>query len=81
MMDYSFMGGGWPFGGLLGLAILALAVYGLLQLVRLRGANAEQNAANQPGALKTLDERYARSEIERDEYLRRKQDILGKGQA
>jgi putative membrane protein len=31
------------------------------------------------GAFEALDLRYARGEIERDEYLRRRADILGRG--
>lgn len=81
MMFDGWMGGGWPFGGLLWLAILGLAIYGLVQLVRTRTPEGPVEASPGSIALKTLDERYAKSEIDRDEYLRRKRDILGKGDA
>ena len=80
MMWDRWMGGGWPFGGLLWLAVLGLAIYGLVHLVRNRTTDGPSQSPSGSGALKTLDERYAKSEIEREEYLRRKRDILGKGE-
>ena len=74
---------GWGYGyGLLHmiiwLVILVAIVAGVVWLVR---------AAAQPGAhhfsarpspgLQLLDERYARGEINREEYLQKKQDIAG----
>jgi len=79
MMFDGWMGGGWPFGGLLGLAVLGLAIYGLGYLVRTRVPEGSVDVGAGSVALKMLDERYAKSEIDRDEYLRRKRDILGKG--
>jgi putative membrane protein len=80
MMYDGWMGGMWPFGGLLWIAVLALVVYGIVQFIRMRPAGpAGESSASSP-ALSVLDERYAKSEIDRDEYLRRKRDILGKGQ-
>lgn len=80
MMFEGWMGGGWPFGGLLGLAVLGLAIYGLIQLVRSRAPEGQADGHAGSPALKALDERYAKSEIDRDEYLRRKRDILGRGE-
>ncbi len=80
MMFDGWMGGGWPFGGLLWLAVLGLAIYGLVHLVRSRTPEGSVDAGSGSVALKTLDERYAKSEIDREEYLRRKRDILGKGE-
>jgi putative membrane protein len=80
MMFDGWMGGGWPFGGLLWLAVLGLAIYGLVQLIRTRASEGSLDSGTGSTALKALDERYAKSEIDRDEYLRRKRDILGKGE-
>ena len=80
MMYDGWMGGGWPFGGLLWLAVLGLIIFGLMRLVRTQAPQEQGGAGMASPALKTLDERYAKSEIDRDEYLRRKRDILGKGE-
>jgi len=80
MMFDGWMGGGWPFGGLLWLAALALAIYGLVRLVGSQTTEPPSDSRANSPALGALDERYAKSEIDRDEYLRRKRDILGKGQ-
>ncbi len=81
MMHDGWTGWGWPFGGVFGLVVLGLAVYGVMQLFRARESGVPADPATGAPALKTLDDRYAKSEIDRDEYLRRKRDILGKGEA
>ena len=81
MMFDGWMGGGWPFGGLVWLAAPGLAVYGLAQLIRSHPPGGRRDGLGGSPAIKVLDERYARSEIDRDEYLRRKRDILGKGES
>jgi putative membrane protein len=73
------------------LAALALIVVGFLLLVRGLSGQGHNGPTAPPGpvgpvgpptmssALQILEERYARGEIERDDYLRRKQDLLGAG--
>jgi putative membrane protein len=75
---WMMMHGGWGWG--CGLAwLVALAVLAALAVILLR--RRDPGAASGPagGAVEALDLRYARGEIERDEYLRRRADILGRG--
>lgn len=72
---------GWGWGGmLLGplfmLAVLALLVAVVVLLVRWLGGGSGP-ALSPRTARDILDERYARGEIEREEYLKRRQDISG----
>ena len=82
--------GGW--GGVIGvvmmLAVLALIVVGVVFLVRgLSGRQDQGQPGQSPGsssggpapktAVQVLEERYARGEIDREEFLQRKQDLLG----
>lgn len=74
--------GGWYSGGwgmfchgafmLLVFAGLAL---GLFFLIRLASGGGRGPRKSRPTVLEILDERYARGEIDREEYLQRKQDI------
>jgi putative membrane protein len=68
------------------LAVLALIVVGIILLVRGLALHDHvqpgppQGPAPSPGnksALQVLEERYARGEIQREEFLQRKQDLLG----
>jgi putative membrane protein len=86
-------GDGWGGAGravmvIIMLAILALIVAGIILLVR--GLNRHDQAQQGPpqgqerppdagsgSALRVLEERYARGEIQREEFLQRKQDLLG----
>ena len=74
----SMSGWGWGLmGGLHGLfwlVLLVLAGAALVALVRYlwRGGGAESPAAS---ARRVLDERYAKGEIDRTEYLQRRQDL------
>lgn len=73
------MGHGWgwmPFGGLLFLLLLALVIVGLVALVCSVLARGASDRAHPPG-LDILEERYARGEIQRDEYLQKKRDLGG----
>jgi putative membrane protein len=76
MWGYDHMGwmNGWGmgFGMLLWLVILALIIAGLVWLVRSQPIGRGQRRS---AGLDVLDERYARGEITRDEYLRMKRDI------
>ncbi len=70
--------GGWGWGcGLAWLVALGAVAALAVVLLRRRGPGAAPGATG--GAIEALDLRYARGEIERDEYLRRRADILGRG--
>lgn len=72
------MGGwGWPFMGLIPLLFLAALIAAVVWLVRYTsgtGGGAPPMQQRSPG-LDALEERYARGEIGRDEYLQKKNDI------
>lgn len=77
---YAAGGNNFWWGGILGMAmqlifwvaIIALGVY----LFRRYGSRVGVNAPRNGSALDILRERYARGEIEKDEYDRRKDDLL-----
>lgn len=82
------MGAGGVIWMVIMLAVLALIVVGIVLLVRgLSGRNDYGQAGHPQGpppsgagpktALQILEERYARGEIDQDEFLRRKQVLLG----
>ncbi len=82
--DYGMMGwGGWGYYGplnmIIWLLILGIVIAGIVWLVRAMTRHAEPSylpARRSPG-LEVLEERYARGEINRDEYLQKKHDISG----
>jgi putative membrane protein len=57
------------FGLVFMIAILGLVVWALLSAIRRPGSGSRR------GALDLLDERYARGEIEREEYLEKRADL------
>jgi putative membrane protein len=80
---HDWMGWGWGWGGMwLGpifmLALLALFVATIVALVRWMGGSNEDGGGRLRTAREILDERYARGEIDQEEYLRRRNDIAGK---
>lgn len=86
-------GGGNGWGGAGGavmvvvmLAVLALIVVGIILLVRAltKHDHVQPGPPHTPAvgplpksALQVLEDRYARGEIDREEFLQRKQDLLG----
>jgi putative membrane protein len=79
MWDY---GPGWGmgmggFGVIVWLVILAIIIAGVVWFVRsVPQTNNRQPPAERPSpGLEALDERHARGEISRDEYLQKKRDI------
>lgn len=73
-------GWGWGMAGvglLTMLAVIGLVVWLVVFLARSTGPSSQSSSpeARTPGARELLDERYARGEIERDEYLRMREDL------
>jgi putative membrane protein len=68
--------GGWmaPFGMIVWILILALLVAGIVWLFRLMTSRSDA-LGRRSSALDVLEERYARGEIKRDEYLEKRRDI------
>ena len=85
---YGMGGAGGVIGLVIMLAVLALIVVGVVFLIRGLSGRQDHGQAGQPqgplpggvaskAALQVLEERYARGEIDREEFLQRKQDLLG----
>ena len=73
MHGFEGMGGGWM---IFWWIIIILVIAGLTSwLVRLGSLTKGKAAKNQQSAREILDERYARGEIDRDEYLQKKKDL------
>ena len=77
------MMGGWGsmggFGLIIWLVILAVIVAGLVWFIRSQplAGGREPAVERRSAGLEVLEERYARGEINREEYLQKKQDIVG----
>ena len=73
--------GGWGFGLLhmvFWLVILVAVIVAAIWLIRsMAGGSASPVEGRRSPGLDVLEERYARGEINRDEYLEKKKDILG----
>jgi len=68
----------WPFMGIVPLLFLAVFVAVVVLLVRyVSDAGGQPRGERRSSGLDALEERYARGEINRDEYLQKKKDILG----
>jgi putative membrane protein len=65
------MGWGMGFGFIFWLVILGVIVAGVAWFVRSRPGGQRRSTS-----LEVLEERYARGEINREEYLQKKRDIL-----
>lgn len=73
-------GGVWwgPFGMIIWLLLLVVIVVAVIWLVRstTQGGGREPPPRRSAG-LDVLEERYARGEVDRDEYLQKKRDLTG----
>ena len=70
-------GGGMWFGPLWMIVWLAVLVAIIVGLVRWLGGTGGGSVGSTRTARDILDERYARGEIDREEYMRRRQDVSG----
>jgi len=71
---------GWGFMWLMPLVMLAffaLMIAVIVLLIRWLGGESGGRSASTRTARNILDERYARGEIDREEYLQRQKDIAG----
>ena len=73
MHEYMWWWGPWHM--LMPLVILGLIVAGIVFLVRHLWPGS--SAPHRRSALDVLDDRYARGEIDREEYMKRRSDISG----
>ncbi len=78
-MMHDWVGGsGWMWlMPLFGIAWFALLVVAIVLVVRWIGHGNGARGASASSARDILDERYARGEIDREEYLQRRNDIAG----
>jgi putative membrane protein len=67
---------GWPFGFLFPILFWGLIVAAIVMIVR-ASTNSRMPPPRRARSLDVLAERYARGEIERDEFLRKASDIAG----
>ena len=66
---------GMGFGFIFWLVILVLVIAGVLWFVRSQTSTSQRSGEQRSTALGLLEERYARGEIDRDEYLQKKRDL------
>ena len=67
---------GMGFGFIFWLVILAIIIWGVASFVRSQTLSGNQRSRHSTG-LELLEERYARGDISREEYLQKKRDIVG----
>jgi putative membrane protein len=65
-------------GPLFMIAPVALLIAGIVALMRWTGGGSSDGGGRVRTARDILDERYARGEIDREEYQRRRDDIAGR---
>jgi putative membrane protein len=78
---HDWMGWGWGgmwLGPLFMIVLLTLLIAGIVGLVRWIGGGGSDGGSRVRTARDILDERYARGEIDREEYQRRRDDIAGR---
>lgn len=69
-------GEGMGFGFVFWLVILAMIIAGAVWFIRSQSlAGSQRPPERRSPALEALEERYARGEIDREEYLQKKRDI------
>ena len=74
--DWASRGWGWPFGFLFPILFWGLIIAGIVMIVR-ASTNSRVPPARRVRSIDVLAERYARGEIDRDEFMRKSSDIAG----
>lgn len=75
MCDGMMMGIGMTVWLLVGLAVLAVLVLGIIWLVRQLRSPADARGGPRPDAQRELEMRYARGEVDRETYLAMRDDL------
>lgn len=78
-MMFGNWGSGWGYGGM-GWGMLlfwGLGIVGVIVLVRLLATDRRLPPPEPPSALEILAQRYARGEIEREEFEQKRRDLGG----
>ena len=70
------MGGGMLLGGIFWIVLWVFIIFVVVHFLRTATRGTPQR---RPAALDVLEERYARGEIGRDEYLEKKRDLTSTG--
>jgi putative membrane protein len=70
-------GGSWPLGMIVWIIIMVAIIALISWVVRRLSSPLRYKNPRRPPGLDSLDERYARDEISREEYLQKQSDILG----
>ncbi len=68
--DYGMMSGGWFFGPIMMLLFIGLVVGAVVITIRILGFNSSNRSSY--NSLDTLKERFAKGEIDKDEFEERK---------
>ena len=68
------MGWGW-FGPILMIAFWALVIAGIVYLVKVLMGSRSSTSAKEETAMEILEKRYARGEIDAEEFARKKKDL------
>ena len=83
--SYHSAGHGWPWVlwmltcGIVSLLFFALLIGAVIAFIQVGGGGEHGTRVRGSSGLEVLEERYARGEIDRDEYLRKKHDITDRG--
>lgn len=77
MGGYGYGYGYGPLHMIVWVVILIAVIVGVVWLVRSLAVPGAHHLPRRSGGLDVLEERYARGELNRDEYLQKKKDILG----
>lgn len=76
MMDGFYGGWGSGFGWVFMILFWALIILGIVAMVKwLMGTSSGSRSGSSKSARELLDERYARGEIDREEYEQKKRDL------
>jgi putative membrane protein len=75
---HGWMMNGMGFGFIFWLVILAAVVAGAVWFIRSQSlAGSQRSRERRPPAIEALEERYARGEIDREEFFQKKGDLAG----